>query len=160
MAAKLFKMYISCNPPSTETFETYESWANIHWNRNISIFVKFSSGTAPQVVKSANSSEVRDENFVKLTFPFRCLLKIDLRLRQNDLVLSAPLWPRIMSTISLWMRIMQIPAWISNHMPSKVWDEIINPFPNFNGCTVEVWEWISNFTPHFIMDLITYPCWD
>ena len=31
---------------------------------------------------------------------------------------------------------------------------------NFNGWTVEVWEWISNFTPHFIMDVIGYPCWD
>ena len=39
-----------------------------------------------------------------------------------------------------------IPAWISNHMSSKVWDEITYPFPNFNGCTVEVWEWISNPT--------------
>ena len=31
------------------------------------------------------------------------------------------------------------PAWISNHKPSKVWDEITYPFPNFNGCTGEVW---------------------
>ena len=31
-----------------------------------------------------------------------------------------------------------IPAWISNHMSSKVWDEITYPFPNFNGCPVEV----------------------
>ena len=31
-----------------------------------------------------------------------------------------------------------IPAWISNHMPGKVWDEITNPFLNFNGATVEV----------------------
>ena len=31
-----------------------------------------------------------------------------------------------------------IPAWISNHMPSKVWDEITYPFLNFNGATVEV----------------------
>ena len=30
-----------------------------------------------------------------------------------------------------------IPAWISNHMPSKVWDEITYPFLNFNGVTVE-----------------------
>ena len=45
-------------------------------------------------------------------------------------------------------------AWISNHMPSKVWDEITYPFPIFNSCTVEVWEWISNFIPHFIMDII------
>ena len=38
-------------------------------------------------------------------------------------------------------------AWISNHMPNEVRDEITYPFPNFNVCTVEVWEWISNFTP-------------
>ena len=31
-----------------------------------------------------------------------------------------------------------IPAWIINHMPSKVWDEITYPFLNFNGATVEV----------------------
>ena len=39
-------------------------------------------------------------------------------------------------------------------------DEITYPFPNFNGCTVEVWEWISNFITHFMMDVITYSCWD
>ena len=32
-----------------------------------------------------------------------------------------------------------IPAWISYHAPSKVWNEIIYPFPNFNGCTIEIW---------------------
>ena len=31
-----------------------------------------------------------------------------------------------------------IPVWISNHLPGKMWDEIIYPFLNFNGCTVEV----------------------
>ena len=41
-------------------------------------------------------------------------------------------------------------------MRSEVWDEIIYPFPNFNG-TVEVWEWTSNFTPHFTGYVITYP---
>ena len=29
-------------------------------------------------------------------------------------------------------------AWISNDTHYKVWDEITNPFPNFNGATVEV----------------------
>ena len=29
-------------------------------------------------------------------------------------------------------------AWISNHMASKMWDEITYPFLNFNGATVEV----------------------
>ena len=37
-------------------------------------------------------------------------------------------------------------------MPGKVWDETTYPFLNFNGCTVEVYEWISIFIPHFI-------CW-
>ena len=31
----------------------------------------------------------------------------------------------------------------------EVWDVITYPFPNFNGCTVEAWEWISNFTTLF-----------
>ena len=33
--------------------------------------------------------------------------------------------------------------------------EITYPFPNFNGYTVEVWERISNITPHFITNAIT-----
>ena len=59
-----------------------------------------------------------------------------------------------------WHRLSSIPGWISTHMISKVWDEIIYPIPNFNGCTVEVWEWINNFILHIIADVITYPCWD
>ena len=31
-----------------------------------------------------------------------------------------------------------IPAWISNYIHHKVWDEITHPFLNFNGATVEV----------------------
>ena len=37
-----------------------------------------------------------------------------------------------------------IPAWISNHKPSKVWDEITYPFLNLND--------------YFIVDVITYSC--
>ena len=43
-----------------------------------------------------------------------------------------------------------IQAWMSNYIRYTMWDEIIYPFPNFNGATVEVWKWISNFIPHFI----------
>ena len=43
-----------------------------------------------------------------------------------------------------WYGLTLIPAWISNHIPAKVWDGITYPFPNFSGCTIEVWEWISN----------------
>ena len=58
-----------------------------------------------------------------------------------------------------WRGLTLNPAWISNHTHSKlwVWDKITCPFPNFNGATVEVWEWISNFIPHLIMYIITYP---
>ena len=41
-------------------------------------------------------------------------------------------------------------------MLSKVVYEITYPLPNFNGTTVEVWEWISNFIPHFPVHVITY----
>ena len=53
-----------------------------------------------------------------------------------------------------------IPAWMTNYTHYKVWDEITYPFPNFNGCTVEVWEWISSLIPHFTVHVITYSCWD
>ena len=68
------------------------------------------------------------------------------------------------------------PAWVSydmfitlinfnpsrdkNHMPCKVCSVIAYPFPNFNGCTVEVCKWISNFISYSIMYVFTYPCWD
>ena len=39
-----------------------------------------------------------------------------------------------------------------------MWYEFFTyPFPNFKSCNVEVWEWINNCTPHFIMRLST-PC--
>ena len=31
--------------------------------------------------------------------------------------------------------------------------EITYPFPNFKCCTVDVWECMSNFIPHFIIDV-------
>ena len=53
-----------------------------------------------------------------------------------------------------------IPTRICNHIDYKVWDEITHPLPNFNGATFEGWEWISNFIPHYVMDVISYSCWD
>ena len=46
-----------------------------------------------------------------------------------------------------WYGLTLFPAWISNYIHHNVWVEITYPFPNFNGYTVEVWEWISNFIP-------------
>ena len=45
---------------------------------------------------------------------------------------------RIMMTPGAPFTNMVIPAWISNHMTNKVWDEITYPFPNFNGATIDV----------------------
>ena len=39
-------------------------------------------------------------------------------------------------------RLPLIRAWISNHMPIKVWYEITYPFPCFGDAAVEIWEWI------------------
>ena len=39
-------------------------------------------------------------------------------------------------------------------MTCEVWGEIIYPFPNLNGALVEVYQWISYFTTHFIMDVL------
>ena len=39
----------------------------------------------------------------------------------------------------------------------SVCGEITYPFQNFNGATVENWEWINNFTPHFPGHVITFP---
>ena len=41
-------------------------------------------------------------------------------------------------------------------MPSKVWHNSIYLFPCFNGNTVNVWEWISNFNLHMIINGTTY----
>ena len=39
-------------------------------------------------------------------------------------------------------------------MPTKICNEITYPLLNFNGCAVEVWEWINKFIPNFmIMDM-------
>ena len=41
---------------------------------------------------------------------------------------------------------------LSNHMPSKVLGQMNYQFPDINGTTVEVYEWVSNFSQHVIMD--------
>ena len=53
-----------------------------------------------------------------------------------------------------------IPVVIRNYIHNKVWAEITYSFENFNGCTVEVFERTSNFTPQFTEQVITYLCWN
>ena len=49
---------------------------------------------------------------------------------------------------------------IRNHTQSIMGNEMTYPFPNFNSCTIEVWQGINNSMPHFIMEVMTYPWWD
>ena len=58
--------------------------------------------------------------------------------------------------VPLWLTWTDIyPSMDKRLHPSKVWGEISYPFPNFNGGTVEVWEWLRNFIPNFIGHVIT-----
>ena len=50
-----------------------------------------------------------------------------------------------------------IPAWKSNHIHYKVWEEITYPFPNFSRW-MNKWFQISPIT--FLGHVITYPCYD
>ena len=52
-----------------------------------------------------------------------------------------------------------ITSWISNCIHNKAWAQITYSFPNFNGFTVEVWKWISNFIAYFTGHEIISPCW-
>ena len=38
-----------------------------------------------------------------------------------------------------------------------MWDGITYPIPNFNGCTTEIWKWMSNGILVIILDVVTYP---
>ena len=42
------------------------------------------------------------------------------------------------------------------HAQKIVGGETTYPFPNFNGATVEAWEWINNFISHFTIDVYNY----
>ena len=50
-------------------------------------------------------------------------------------------WPGSQALTNRWIN---FPAWISNNIHYFVWDEITYPYPNFNGCTSDVWEVISS----------------
>ena len=59
--------------------------------------------------------------------------------------------------LAAWNGLTKIPAWISNHITSKLQDEIMYTFSNFNRCNIGVWEWISHFISYLTMEVITYP---
>ena len=59
-----------------------------------------------------------------------------------------------LAPFSLWCEAtILIQAWMNNYIHYKVWDEIIYPFPNFNGATVEVCEWWYVISSHTLPDM-------
>ena len=52
------------------------------------------------------------------------------------------LWVKMGHLWLTWLTL--VSAWISNYIHYKVGDENTYPFLNFNGATVEIYEWISN----------------
>ena len=90
------------------------------------------------------------------------VLQIKWRLRISDVVPSSYLlstgyvllqhtsWlePRFLTRINYYVT----PAGISNYTHWKLWYEITYPFPNFNGCTFEISDWIS-FSSHMLLGM-------
>ena len=67
--------------------------------------------------------------------------------------MQAP-WRRHERSPFYWHILVLIPAWISDYIHYNVCGEITYLFPNFNGATVEVWEWINNLIPHITGSMI------
>ena len=63
-------------------------------------------------------------------------------------------WPNTWGPFHLY-GLTLIPSWIGNYIHYIVWSEITYPFPNCNGGTVEVWEWINDFNPYFTCDYLS-----
>ena len=70
-------------------------------------------------------------------------------------------WPKNLRREHCNFVVRTVPAvGISNYFHFSMWGEITYSFPNFNGTTVEVWAWTSNFIAQPTGNVITYSCWD
>ena len=74
------------------------------------------------------------------------LLHMRIELMDYCMIPLMPIYPRTAELLT----------WISNHMPSKVWDEITYPFPNFSWSL----EMEKYFHPTLYSLCNYYPCWD
>ena len=77
-----------------------------------------------------------------------------------DIGIGAAIVVILTRTRRLFLQKHYILAWISHYSHHNMCDEIIYPFPNFNGWTVYIWQRISDFALHFTVHVITYSCWD
>ena len=95
----------------------------------------------------------------KQTYRFECDNGFDLAMTlifefSKSYVILTIWWPR--SGVMIY----QIVTGVTSNVGVPSTHLVIHPFPNLKGYTVEVWEWISNFIPRFIKDVVTYSCRD
>ena len=89
---------------------------------------------------------------------------IDIKLLTTQCGLHHDIWDSLnratyqKDTYFTWYIYAIKPAWISHHNIYKMWDKITYPFLNFDGATIEVWEWISNSIPPLTGHVISDPC--
>ena len=57
-------------------------------------------------------------------------------------------WDTEWSQEGCFVRLTVIPTGMIDYMPDKMWGETTHAFPNFNGCTFEVWECGSVISSH------------
>ena len=114
--------------------------------------------TTPTMYQShiPNCSIILQQKYAHFCYKLHCgifvgWIMVFVKRANIHIATSCTEWYNMWNNIALTL----IPAWMSNHMSSKMWVEITYLLPNFNGASVEVWEWISNFIPHLTMDLIT-----
>ena len=148
----------------TATSERLDSWASRLWRGIELVFKSLDCFTVRQYFIFSTRPITRTKRFSFILsyfyFYFFCgggggVLSSNAFTIWCCISISRP--PRVIRRFKRCSCLTLIPPWISDHMPSKVWGKISYPFPHFNSYTVEVWEWIHNFSPQFTMDVIIYP---
>ena len=109
-------------------FVANRSYWHGHWMPRVGMMQTSSSLGAPEIVVTTTCGDARVYKVGIMTNPVSQCMRYPL------------------SNIHIW-------AWINEHMPRKVWDEITYPFPNSSDCSNK----ISNFIPYAIMDIIICP---
>ena len=153
-------------PPTRDLFHTLESvlfYTNIIYQHSNHMIYR-STHLIMRIIVSCIPVQFIALYFLQFSQHNPCRLHIsDIKIIRDATIDCMPRGPyrilrfrvRLRLAIDYW-EIILVPPWVNNYMPSKVWGEIINARPYVNGCAVAVWERISNFIPHFTLDVIIY----
>ena len=108
-------------------------------------------------------------------------IKLKFMVRSKSIILIKPLWnnniesvlrlsvarcfstrPSVVKSFILHLQGPLLLRWIDFHPSMDKWLRAqlsVRWIHLTIPCTVEVWKWMNNFTPQFMIDVITYPCW-